>query len=152
MKAVFLFAIVLFLLVLFFGCLDRMHAVRRSGEPEAQEREAHGAEAEKGGSVGAGGGTGGWVGVRGSGLGRFGPLGQRPAAHGLALFVACNLVAMAIAVACLSFSRYGLDLHSPLADNVANMAGIGLGALFRFWAYREFVFAGAEVLETTQLS
>ena len=83
-----------------------------------------------------------WLGNR---LWTFRRRRRRPAAHELALFVAFNLVAMAIAVACLSFSRYGLDLHSPLADNVANMAGIGLGALFRFWAYREFVFAGAAV-------
>jgi hypothetical protein len=39
------------------------------------------------------------------------------------------------------------DLHSPPTDNVANIIGIGLGALFRFWAYREFVFAGAALLE-----
>ena len=49
--------------------------------------------------------------------------------------------------ACLSISRYVLDLHSPLADNAANIVGIGLGALFRFWAYREFMFAGRALLE-----
>ena len=35
-----------------------------------------------------------------------------------------------------------LDLHSQLADNVTNIVGIGIGTLFRFWAYRKFVFAG----------
>ena len=40
-----------------------------------------------------------------------------------------------------------LDLQSPLADNAANIVGIGLAALFRFWAYREFVFAGTALLE-----
>lgn len=77
---------------------------------------------------------------------------QRPAAHELALFVAFNLAAMVIAVACLSVSRYVLDLHSPLADNVANIIGIGFGALFRFWAYRQFVFAGVPLLESTSTS
>ena len=48
--------------------------------------------------------------------------------------MAFNAAAMAIAVACLSVSRYVLDLHSPLTDNVANVIGIGFGALFRFWA------------------
>jgi len=62
--------------------------------------------------------------------------------HELALFVMFNLAAMVIAVICLGFSRYVLDLHSQLSDNVANILGIGLGTLFRFWAYRKFVFAG----------
>ena len=47
----------------------------------------------------------------------------------------------------MSISRYVLDLQSPLADNAANIVGIGLAALFRFWAYREFVFAGTALLE-----
>jgi putative flippase GtrA len=77
---------------------------------------------------------------------------QRPAAHELALFVAFNLAAMLIAVACLSISRYAFDLHSLLADNVANIIGIGFGALFRFWAYRQFVFAGLPLLEPANRS
>ena len=85
-----------------------------------------------------------WLGNR---LWTFGHRRQRPAAHEISLFVAVNLAAMAIAVACLSVSRYVLGLHSPLADNMANIVGIGLGALFRFWAYREFVFAGMPLLE-----
>jgi len=80
-----------------------------------------------------------WLGNR---LWTFRHRSQRQAGHELALFVAFNLAAMAIAVACLGISRYALDLHSPLADNMANLVGIGIGALFRFWAYREFVFAG----------
>lgn len=48
---------------------------------------------------------------------------------------------MGIALLCLGFSRYVLDLHSQLADNVAaNGVGLVLGTLFRFWAYRTFVF------------
>jgi len=57
------------------------------------------------------------------------------------------VVAMVIAVVCLGFSRYVLDLHSQLADNVANILGIGFGTLFRFWAYRKFVFAGDALVE-----
>jgi putative flippase GtrA len=70
---------------------------------------------------------------------------NRRAHHELALFVFFNLAAMVIAVVCLGFSRYVLDLHSQLADNVANIIGIGFGTLFRFWAYRKFVFAGISV-------
>jgi putative flippase GtrA len=61
--------------------------------------------------------------------------------HELALFVLFNAVGMGIAVACLGFSHYVLDLRSPLADNIsANGIGLVLGTLFRFWSYRTFVF------------
>jgi putative flippase GtrA len=80
-----------------------------------------------------------WLGNR---LWTFRHRRNRQAAHELALFVFFNVVAMVIAVVCLGFSRYVLDLHTQLADNVANIVGIGLGTLFRFWAYRKFVFAG----------
>lgn len=65
---------------------------------------------------------------------------QRPA-HELALFVVFNVAGMAIALGCLAFSHYGLGLRSPAADNIsANGVGLVLGTLFRFWAYRTFVF------------
>ncbi len=67
---------------------------------------------------------------------------SRPVAHEVSLFFAVNAVALAIATACLVLSHYGLGLHGSLADNVAAVIGIGLGTLFRFWAYRRFVFAG----------
>jgi putative flippase GtrA len=83
-----------------------------------------------------------WLGNR---LWTFRHRRNRQAAHELALFVLFNLVAMVIAVLCLGFSRYVLDLHSQLADNMTNIIGIGFGTLFRFWAYRRFVFAGTLV-------
>lgn len=59
----------------------------------------------------------------------------------LVQFAAINLVGMGIALACLAVSHYVLDLRSPLADNVsANGIGLVLGTLFRFYAYRTFVF------------
>jgi putative flippase GtrA len=78
-----------------------------------------------------------WVGNR---LWTFRHRGNRQASHELALFVFFNVVAMVISVACLGISRYVLDLHTQLADNVTNIFGIGLGTLFRFWSYRKFVF------------
>ena len=80
-----------------------------------------------------------WLGNR---LWTFRHRRQRPAVHELALFVMFNVAAMVISVACLGFSRYALDLHSQLSDNLTNIVGIGIGTLFRFWAYRKFVFAG----------
>lgn len=58
------------------------------------------------------------------------------------LFVAFNVVGMGISVACLVFSHDVLGLTSRFADNVsANVVGLALGTLFRFWSYRAFVFA-----------
>jgi putative flippase GtrA len=85
-----------------------------------------------------------WLGNR---LWTFRHRRNRQAAHELGLFVLFNLAAMVIAVVCLGFSRYGLDLHSQLSDNVANVVGIGFGTLFRFWTYRRFVFAGDALVE-----
>jgi putative flippase GtrA len=58
-----------------------------------------------------------------------------------ALFFILNGIGMLIAAGCLAFSRYVLDLHTQLADNIAaNVIGLGLGTLFRFWSYRKWVF------------
>lgn len=63
--------------------------------------------------------------------------------HELLLFLVFNAIGLGIALACLGFSRYVLDLHSQLADNISgNGVGLVLGTLFRFWAYRTFVFRG----------
>ena len=57
------------------------------------------------------------------------------------LFFLLNGVGLAIALCCLGISRYLLGLSGPLADNVAaNVIGLGLGTLFRFWSYRRWVF------------
>jgi putative flippase GtrA len=56
-------------------------------------------------------------------------------------FVFLNVVATGIAVLCLAVSHDLLGFTSRLADNLSgNVIGIGLGTLFRFWAYRTFVF------------
>lgn len=59
------------------------------------------------------------------------------------LFIFFNAVGLGIALGCLAFSRYVLGLDSQLADNISgNGIGLVLGTLFRFWAYRTFVFRG----------
>jgi putative flippase GtrA len=66
---------------------------------------------------------------------------QRGIRSGYLLFFALNGVAMAIALVCLWFSHYILGFTSPLADNIsANVIGLGLGTIFRFWSYRRWVF------------
>ena len=66
---------------------------------------------------------------------------NRAAHHEFTLFVGTNLVALLIGAGTIAFSHYVLGRTTLLADNVANVIGIGLGTLFRFWAYRKFVFA-----------
>jgi putative flippase GtrA len=57
------------------------------------------------------------------------------------LFFVFNGVAMLISLACLWVSHYLLGLDTPLADNIsANVVGLILGTLFRFVAYRTWVF------------
>ena len=60
------------------------------------------------------------------------------------LFLFMNVGGLGIALACLWFSHYLLGLDSALADNIAgNVIGLGLGTIFRFWTYRQFVFCAA---------
>jgi putative flippase GtrA len=62
------------------------------------------------------------------------------------LYFGVNLVGLAIGVACLWISHNWLGSYWPvlqtaLADNVSGkVIGVGLASLFRFWAYRRFVF------------
>jgi putative flippase GtrA len=79
-----------------------------------------------------------WLGNR---LWTFRHRRRASAGHELALFVVFNVVGMLIALGCLAFSHYVLDLRTARADNIsANGVGLVLGTLFRFWAYRLFVF------------
>jgi putative flippase GtrA len=62
------------------------------------------------------------------------------------LYSAVNLVGVGIGAACLWISHdwlgsYWPVLTTPLADNISGkVVGVGLASLFRFWAYRRFVF------------
>lgn len=57
------------------------------------------------------------------------------------LFMALNAVGLVITLIPLAISWYILDLTSALATNIAaNIIGVGLGTMFRFWSYRRWVF------------
>jgi putative flippase GtrA len=61
-----------------------------------------------------------------------------------ALFVALNVVGLAIAEVVIAVTTYGLDAKSELAYNAASVVGTGLGTIFRYFSYRKWVFlAGA---------
>lgn len=69
-------------------------------------------------------------------------------AGGRVMFFVINIVSMVIPLACLSFTRYVLGLTDPVADNIsANVVGLGLGTLARFWALKRFIFLSPARLE-----
>ena len=60
------------------------------------------------------------------------------------LFVVFNLIGLGISVLTLTISHDLLGLTSRLADNIsANVVGLALGTLFRYWSYKTFVFTDA---------
>jgi putative flippase GtrA len=56
------------------------------------------------------------------------------------LFFAFNLVGLFIEVGAVSVAKYWLHRTDLLVLNIFSLLGIGLGTLFRFWAYRTHVF------------
>lgn len=70
------------------------------------------------------------------------------------LFFGLNLVGLAIQLSVLGAAKYGLGFSEDgttadwIALNVANAFGIGIAMIFRFWAYRQFVFTAPETIET----
>lgn len=66
---------------------------------------------------------------------------RRAMSREIALFFIINGIGILISAAVLYISRYILGFQSALADNfAANVIGIGLGTIFRFWSYRVWVF------------
>ena len=63
------------------------------------------------------------------------------ASREITLFFIINLISLSFTVICLAISRYILGFDSAVADNIsANIIGVGIGTLFRFWGYRTIVF------------
>ena len=64
------------------------------------------------------------------------------------VFFLLSAIGLLITEACLGFSHYLLGLHSRLADNVAaNVVGLVLGTMFRFWSFKRYVFLDSADLE-----
>jgi putative flippase GtrA len=60
------------------------------------------------------------------------------------LFVVLNIVAMGFSAGTLFLSHDLLGLTSRLADNLsANVVGMALGTVFRYWSYKTYVFGRA---------
>ena len=67
--------------------------------------------------------------------------------EGMVRFFALGAATMVIPVVCLAASRYVLGQTSVWADNIsANVVGLGLSNLARFWLFRRYVFLDAQPL------
>ncbi|QMU75283.1 GtrA family protein [Streptacidiphilus sp. PB12-B1b] len=64
-------------------------------------------------------------------------------AREITLFLIFSGFGLVIQNAVLYALTYGLDLHQKSLALLFTMIGIGVATLFRFWAYRTFVFTGA---------
>ena len=74
-------------------------------------------------------------------------------AGGRVAFFVINIVSMVIPLACLAFTRYVLGRSDPVADNIAaNVVGLGLGTLARFWAIRRFIFLSPAHMQRRELA
>ncbi|MBA2953939.1 GtrA family protein [Nocardioides sp. MAH-18] len=81
------------------------------------------------------------VSYRGSRTWVFKDRPPRTADGGRLMFVAINLVTMLIPIAILWISRHVLDLDDPYSDNIAaNVIGLFLGMVARFYLFRRLVF------------
>ena len=65
---------------------------------------------------------------------------NQPMAREAVLFIVLNVVGLILAEAVIAFTTYMLGLKGPLAYNAASLFGTGLGTIFRFYAYRKWVF------------
>ena len=59
------------------------------------------------------------------------------------LFFLLNGIALLFGMLTIGFTTYTLGLQDTLSFNIANIVGVGLGTLFRYWSYKKWVFLEA---------
>ncbi|HEU4810590.1 MAG TPA: GtrA family protein [Nocardioides sp.] len=81
------------------------------------------------------------ISYRGSRSWAFRDRPPRQADGGRLAFLAINVVTMTLPIACLWLSRNVLGRDDPISDNIsANVIGLFLGLVARFYLFRTFVF------------
>ncbi|WP_067172741.1 GtrA family protein [Microtetraspora niveoalba] len=55
-------------------------------------------------------------------------------------FFVLNAVGLAISLVVIWFVTYAMGMHDPVSYIVAQLVGLVLGTLFRFWSYKKWVF------------
>jgi putative flippase GtrA len=69
------------------------------------------------------------------------------------LFFGLNGIALLMGIAINDVTYYILSRTDQLSMNIANLIGIGIGTIFRFWAYKRWVFlapdTAAEISDET---
>lgn len=66
---------------------------------------------------------------------------KRPILHEFIGFMTINALGLLPPIICLWISHYLLDFTSQLADNIsANIIGVGIGTLLRYFGYSKIVF------------
>lgn len=68
-----------------------------------------------------------------------------PVHHEVVLFFVVNGIALGLSAIWVAFAHYTLGLQGKLWLNVNAVIGIGWGTIFRFWAYKRFVFRNEPV-------
>jgi putative flippase GtrA len=63
-----------------------------------------------------------------------------------AVFFGLNAVGLVISELVVGFNHYVLGLHSSFSNFAALLVGTAIATLFRFWAYRKWVFQAPAVL------
>jgi putative flippase GtrA len=81
------------------------------------------------------------ISYRGSRSWAFRDRPPRQADGGRLAFLAINVVTMTLPIGCLWISRDLLGLDDPISDNIAaNVIGLAMGLVARFYLFRRFVF------------
>jgi len=80
-------------------------------------------------------------------MSRYWTFKDRPSEHSTSrefmLFLLFNAIGLGIESALIGGTVYILGTKTIMAVNIAKILGLGLGTIFRFWAYRTFVFKPA---------
>jgi putative flippase GtrA len=83
----------------------------------------------------------GLVAYAGMRLWAFRDRGGQDTVESMVRFFGLGAATMLIPVICLAFSRYVLGFSSLRADNIsANVIGLGVSTIARFWVFRRYVF------------